>query len=124
MIYCPKIKNITIVSVSKAVLNYSKDELVRQFVFDLVFIASVVGELLGWLVGRSRQAAIAMAIAGTAFAIGLGHNIPFFVGIGTTEAGKMLLIKAAVVAISGLTLGAAAYRLENDDRWTPVDVEP
>jgi hypothetical protein len=76
-------------------------------------MAGVLGVLLGWLVSHSCQAIIAMALAGTAFAFGPGHNIPSFVGIGITEAGKMLTIMAVVIVVSGLSLGIVAYWLEN-----------
>ena len=64
--------------------------------------------------GRAHWGAIAMAVAGIAFAIGPVHNIPFCVGIGLRSAGKMLIIMAVVILVSGLTLGIAAYWLEKD----------
>ena len=85
-------------------------EIIRRFVLDLVLMAGVVGALIGWFVGRTRQAVAAMALAGVAFALGPGHNIPFFVGVGLEAAAKMLWIMAAVIIASGFTMGVIVYR--------------
>ena len=97
---------------NETILQGMAAEIIRRFAFDLIFMAGVVGALLGWYIGRTQRAALAMAIAGIAFAIGSGHNIPFFVGIGLTAASKMLLIMAAVILTSSLGLGISAYWLE------------
>jgi FtsH-binding integral membrane protein len=80
----------------------------RNYYIAAGILAGVMGALLGWLVNRTRQATIASAIAGVAFVVGPGHNIPFFIGVGLASAGKMLLIMTAVIIVSGLTLGIAA----------------
>lgn len=98
---------------NETILQGMTAEIIRRFAFDLIFMAGMVGALLGWFVGRTQRAALSMAIAGIAFAIGPGHNIPFFVGIGLTAASKMLLIMAAVILTSSLALGISAYWLEN-----------
>jgi hypothetical protein len=98
---------------TESILQGMTTEIVRRFVFDLIFMAGFVGGLLGWLVGRTRRAAVAMATAGMGFAVGPGHNIPFFVGIGFTAAGKMLVIMAMVILASGFTLGICTYWFEN-----------
>ncbi|HLE14013.1 MAG TPA: hypothetical protein VI776_04630 [Anaerolineales bacterium] len=52
--------------------------------------------------GPSRGAAAAMALAGVAFALGPGHNIPF---LGSTPvAGKGILILAAIILVSAVVL--------------------
>ena len=97
---------------NESILEGMTNELVRRFVLDLVLMAGVVGALVGWFVGRTRLAVIAMALAGVAFALGPGHNIPFFVGVGISAAGKMLATMAAVILASGLTMGVTAYWFE------------
>ena len=98
---------------NETILQGVTSELIRRFVFDLLFMAGFVGGLLGWVIGRSRRAALAMAAAGMGFAVGPGHNIPFFVGIGFAAAGKMLVIMAMVILASGFTLGICTYWFEN-----------
>ena len=98
---------------SESILEGMTSEIIRRFVFDLVIMAGVMGALIGWFVGRTRTAAAAMALAGIAFALGPGHNIPFFVGVGLGAAAKMLWIMAAVIIASGLTMGVITYWFEN-----------
>ncbi len=87
-------------------------EAARRFAIDLFLTAGLVGGLLGWWVGRSPRAAWVMAAAGLAFAIGPGHNIPFFAG--TSGAAKMWGIMLAVILASALTL-AGAYSFLNHE---------
>ena len=84
----------------------------RRFAFDLFLTAGLTGALLGWGIGRSPRAALAMAAAGLAFSIGPGHNIPFFAG--TSGAAKMWAIMLAVILASALTL-AGAYAWLNHE---------
>lgn len=53
--------------------------------------------MVGWVVGRTRAAAMTTAVAGFALALGPGHNIPLIGGTPgvATEVG---LIAAALVA--------------------------
>lgn len=52
--------------------------LATQFVVELLVLPTVAGAALGWVLTRSRRAALAAACAGLAFAAGPGHNNPFF----------------------------------------------
>ncbi len=49
-----------------------------RFALELLLPACLGGALAGWWLGRSLSAAIATALAGLAFALGPGHNIPMF----------------------------------------------
>ncbi len=86
-------------------------EAAGRFVFDLFLPAGIVGALLGWWVGRSTQAALAMALAAVAFSIGPGHNIPFFAG--TSGVVKMSVIMLVVILASALSLAGALAWLNN-----------
>jgi hypothetical protein len=55
---------------------------VAIFIVELLLTAPLAGGLLGWLIGRTRRAALLMALAGFIFALGPGHNIPFIGGTG------------------------------------------
>jgi hypothetical protein len=72
------------------------------FVLELLLTATVVGGGMGWLLGRTTQAAAATALAGFVFALGPGHNIPF---LGNTPAtGKGLVLLAAIIFLSSVAL--------------------
>lgn len=75
---------------------------VIHFIFELLLTATVVGGLAGWLLGRTRRAAVATALAGLAFALGPGHNIPFLGG--TPVVGKGLILLLAIILVSALVL--------------------
>lgn len=49
-----------------------------QFTVELVGLPVVTAAVLGWVLTRSRRAALATATAGFVFAVGPGHNNPFF----------------------------------------------
>jgi hypothetical protein len=86
------------------ILNVSLQGAAIIFVRDLLLPAAVMGGLAGWLIGRTRRAALATALAGFVFALGPGHNIPF---LGNTPAtGKGILLLLAVI------LSAAAVLVE------------
>jgi len=80
-----------------------------RFVLDLVLTAVLVGAAVGWLLG----AAVATAVAGAAFAIGPGHNIPFLGN--TPAAAKGLILLFAITLVSALVLVEAATWLTA--RW-------
>jgi hypothetical protein len=76
---------------------------------ELGLTAIVMGALAGWLIGRSGRATLATALAGFAFALGPGHNIPMF---GTNpRAFKGLAIMAVVVVASSFCLVEVEARL-------------
>jgi len=76
--------------------------IVLRFVGELLVTATIVGGLVGWWLGRTRQAALATAVAGFIFALGPGHNIPFIGG--TPGVGKELAIMTAVTLVAALVL--------------------
>ena len=87
---------------SGMIMRGSTAGLVARFVLELLVTAALVGGLAGWLLGHTGQAAAAMALAGVAFALGPGHNIPF---LGSTPvAGKGILILAAIILVSAVVL--------------------
>jgi hypothetical protein len=71
---------------------------VARFIFELLVLSTVSGALAGWLVGRTRQAALATALAGFVFALGPGHNVPFFAGTPGIPKGTALLLAPSLVA--------------------------
>lgn len=72
--------------------NVSVTGAVVIFGRDLLLPAAVIGGVEGWLIGRSKRAALAAAIAGFVFALGPGHNIPFLGNQPATGKGIILLI--------------------------------
>ena len=84
-----------------------------RFVLDLVLTAVLVGAAFGWLLGHTARAAVATAVAGAAFAIGPGHNIPFLGN--TPAAAKGLILLFAITLVSALVLVEAATWLTA--RW-------
>ena len=75
---------------------------VADFVVGLLGTSSLMGLVLGWLIGRNRRAAGTMALAAFALALGPGHNIPLLGGTGAVA--KELLVLAAVTAVASLVL--------------------
>jgi hypothetical protein len=67
------------------------------------------GLLAGWAAARTRRVALAMGLAGLAFALTLGHNIPFFAA--DARAAKMWGVMVLVALVAGLVLAAARARL-------------
>ncbi len=78
------------------------------FVRDLLLPATVIGGLGGWLIGRTRRAAFATALAGFVFALGPGHNVPFLGNTPATGKGIALLIVIVLAASIVLVEGHAA----------------
>lgn len=73
-----------------------------QFFTELVLTAVIVGGIAGWLLGHTRQAAFATALAGLVYALGPGHNIPF---LGQTPGlGKGLVLLMAITLVSAIVL--------------------
>jgi hypothetical protein len=80
------------------------------FVRDLLLPAAVIGGLAGWLIGRTKRAALATALAGFVFALGPGHNVPFLGNQPVTGKGIILLIATVLAASIVLVEGHAALR--------------
>jgi hypothetical protein len=78
------------------------------FVRDLLLPAAVIGGLAGWLIGRTKRAALATALAGFVFALGPGHNVPFLGNQPVTGKGIILLIAIVLAASIVLVEGHAA----------------
>jgi len=75
---------------------------VTQFFTELALTAVIVGGIAGWLLGHSRQAAFATALAGFVYALGPGHNIPFLGG--TPVVGKGIVLLLAITLVSAIVL--------------------
>lgn len=81
------------------------------FILELLVTSILMGAALGWLIGRTRRAALATALAGLIFALGPGHNIPLIGGGGARFVGKELVIMMAIIAVSALVLVEGQARL-------------
>lgn len=68
----------------------------------LLIATTAVGAGLGWVITRSTRAAMTLACAALALAVGPGHNIPLLGG--TVAVAKELVILASVCAVSSVTL--------------------
>ena len=80
-----------------------------HFVLELILSSVLMGAVIGWLLGHTRQAAIATAVAGLAYALGPGHNIPL---LGSTPAvGKGLVLLLAITLVSAFVLVEVSARL-------------
>lgn len=86
----------------EAVLAVSIGRVTLVFILELLVTSTVMGALLGWLIGRTTQAALATAVAGFIFALGPGHNIPLIGG--TPGVVKELAIMTAVIVVAALVL--------------------
>jgi hypothetical protein len=85
-------------------------ELIMRLTLGFFMPVIAAGALTGWLLRRTIRAAASTALAGLAFALGPGHNIPF---LGNTPAvGKELVLLIAIVAASSVVLVEANARLE------------
>ncbi len=78
------------------------------FVRDLLLTAAVTGGLAGWLIGRTRRATLATALAGLVFALGPGHNVPFLGNTPATGKGIFLLLAVILSASAVLVESQAA----------------
>jgi hypothetical protein len=76
--------------------------IVARFVGELLAKATIVCGLIGRWIGQTRRAALATGLAGFAFALGPGHNIPLIGG--TPGVGKELVMMIAVIGVSALVL--------------------
>lgn len=85
-----------------AVLSVGVSVVVVRFIVELLVTATIMGGLVGWLLGRTRRAAVATAIAGLVFALGPGHNIPFLGG--TPGVGKQIVMITLIIFVAALVL--------------------
>ena len=80
------------------------------FLAELLATATVMGGMIGWVIGRTRRSATAMAVAAFVFALGPGHNIPL---IGGTRGISMeLRIMLPVIGLTAATLVVVHHWLE------------
>jgi len=86
-----------------AVLAVSTGRAASVFVLELLLTSALAGGLAGWLIGRSPEAAVRTALAGFIFALGPGHNIPFF-SFRIGGVGKSWLLLGAIIVSSAITL--------------------
>src|SRR5574341_165388 len=85
-----------------ATLTVSAKQAMIIFICNLLLTTTVTGGLGGWLIGGTKQAALATALAGFVFALGPGHNIPF---LGNTPAtGKGIFLLLAVILSASAVL--------------------
>jgi hypothetical protein len=92
------------------IANVSVAQAAVIFVRDLLLPAAVVGGLEGWLIVRTKRAALTTALAGFIFALGPGHNVPFLGNQPATGKGIILLIAIVLTASIVLVEGHAALR--------------
>jgi hypothetical protein len=67
-----------------------------------------VGLAAGWLLTRRARPALAMGLAGLAFALSLGHNIPFFTA--GVRLAKVWGVMLAVALVAGVVLAETVSR--------------
>lgn len=73
-------------------VNGTVANVIVRFVLELLLTATIIGGLMGWWFGHTPRAALAMGLAGFAFALGPGHNIPFLGNAPGTGKGIALLL--------------------------------
>lgn len=93
-----------------SILAVSVGRVAVGFLLELLVTAVLAGALAGWLIGRTRRAALATAAGGFIFALGPGHNIPLIGG--TPGVGQELAIMAAIIAVSAVVLVETRARLD------------
>ncbi len=93
------------IGVPGGLLRMSVGRAALVFILELLVTSAALGGLAGWWLGRTRRAAIAMAAAGLAFALGPGHNIPFLGGTPGSLNGAILLLVVAAVSAAVLVEG-------------------
>jgi hypothetical protein len=92
------------------IANVSVAQAAVIFVRDLLLPAAGIGGLSGWLIGRTKRAALVTALAGFVFALGPGHNVPFLGNQPATGKGIVLLIAIVLAASVVLVEGHAVLR--------------
>jgi hypothetical protein len=101
---------VFVATAAGSIPTVSVGRLVFIFLVELLLAAAAVGGLAGWLIGRTRRAALAMALAGLVFALGPGHNVPFLGNTAAAGKGLALLGLSLVVAAAVQVGGHAALK--------------
>jgi hypothetical protein len=96
----------SVVDMSAGALVGTTGDLIERFILELLLTAAVMGALVGWLLARTWRGAIATAVAGLAFALGPGHNIPFL--------GNTPVVGKEMVLLVAIALASAAALVETD----------
>ena len=101
----------------EAVLTVSVGRAVAVYTAELLLTTIVLGAVLGWIIGRTRAASIATALAGLAFAVGPGHNVPLLGGTFASVKGTAILV--IIIAVSAIVLVEAERQLHRADehKW-------
>jgi hypothetical protein len=87
-----------------AVLAKPLSVAVLIFLAELLATSTVMGGIVGWLIGRTRRAAAAMAVAAFAVALGPGHNIPLIGGTGGVSMEVRIMLPVIVLTAATLVL--------------------
>lgn len=90
-------------------LTVPAEQALFAFVVELLVVTTLAAGVVGWLIGRTRRAAVSTALAGLAFALGPGHNIPFLGG--TRGLPKELVLIGASVLVAAVLLVELEARL-------------
>mgnify|MGYP001812520922 CR=1 FL=1 len=102
------------VSGPSALLMVSVKQATEIFILELLLTAILMGGLAGWIIGRTRKAALVTALAGFIFALGPGHNIPFLGNTPGTLKGVAILF--AIVMVSAVVLVGTHTRISKEDK--------
>lgn len=75
-----------------------------RFILEFLVVTTLAGAVLGWLVTRTRRGTLAVAAAALAFALGPGHNLPFFHVVTAPDAARtaVLLTLAPILVASAV----------------------
>lgn len=81
-----------------------------RFVVEFLVVTTLSGALVGWLVTHTRRGTVVVAVAAFAFAIGPGHNLPFFdvVTAPATARTAVLLTLTPIVVASAVFVAVDA----------------
>ena len=97
-----------------AVLVVSVRQAAVVFILELLLTATLMGGIAGWIICRTRKAALATALAGLNFALGPGHNIPFLGNTPGTLKGIAILF--AIVMVSAVVLIETQARISKENK--------
>ena len=83
-----------------------------RFVVEFLAVTTVSGALVGWFVTHTRRGTVAVAVAAFAFALGPGHNLPFFHVATAPDAAltAVLLTLAPILVASAVFVAVDALR--------------
>lgn len=95
-----------------AQMMVSTGRAVWTFIFELVLTAVLVSLAVGWLLGKTPQAALRTGVAGLVFALGPGHNIPFISGSWPAVFRSWILL-GTIIFVSAMILVLVEARLKH-----------